>query len=210
MSSASETGSSSVSNQLSSLVPTFDPSTDDLLIYQQKVELVLAPWPKGKLQELITRLILGCKGTAFQKLQIHQTELIKGDEECVRKLIEHLGGQWGKIPLERQYEDAEQALYHTIQKSDEGVESIASKKNEDRGDSSPCGAEGILTDRRWEETCHHGQWGFWPTDNEKCAWGNQGPRCKLLSWDDWPQSRQNQDLRWNNSPDWPQSQIMQP
>ena len=127
MSSASETGSSSVSNQLSSLVPTFDPATDDLLIYQQKVELVLAAWPKGKLQELITRLILGCKGTAFQKLQIHQTELLKGDEECVRKLIEHLGGQWGKIPLERQYEDAEQALYHTIQKSDEANDSYLAR-----------------------------------------------------------------------------------
>ena len=116
-----------MSNQLSSLVPTFDPSTDDLLIYQQKVELVLAAWPKGKLQELITRLILGCKGTAFQKLQIHQTELLKGDEECVRKLIEHLGGQWGKIPLERQYEDAEQALYHTIQKSDEANDSYLAR-----------------------------------------------------------------------------------
>ena len=116
-----------MSNQLSSLVPTFDPATDDLVIYQQKVELVLAAWPKGKLQELVTRLILGCKGTAFQKLQIHQTELLKGDEQCVRKLIEHLGGQWGKIPLERQYEDAEQALYHTIQKSDEANDSYLAR-----------------------------------------------------------------------------------
>ena len=29
-----------VSNQLASLVPTFDPAVDDLLIYQQKVQLV--------------------------------------------------------------------------------------------------------------------------------------------------------------------------
>ena len=85
-----------MSNQLSSLVPTFDPATDDLLIYQQKVELVLAAWPKGKLQELITRLILGCKGTAFQKLQIHQTKLLKGDEECVRKLNRASGRSVGE------------------------------------------------------------------------------------------------------------------
>ena len=127
MSTASDSGNSSVSNQLSSLVPTFDPATDDLLIYQQKVELVLAAWPKTKLPELITRLILGCKGTAFQKLQIHQTELLKGDEECVRKLVEYLGGQWGKIPLERQYEDAEQALFHTTQKPDEANDSYLAR-----------------------------------------------------------------------------------
>ena len=61
MSSTTDAGGSGVSNQLSSLVPTFDPATDDLLIYQQKVELVVAAWPKGKLPELITRLILGAK-----------------------------------------------------------------------------------------------------------------------------------------------------
>ena len=127
MSSTSDAGGSGVSNQLSSLVPTFDPATDDLLIYQQKVELVVAAWPKGKLPELITRLILGCKGTAFQKLQIHQTELLRGDEGSVKKLIEYLGGQWGKIALERQYEDAEQALYHTIQKPDEANDSYLAR-----------------------------------------------------------------------------------
>ena len=127
MSSTSDAGGSGVSNQLSSLVPTFDPATDDLLIYQQKVELVVAAWPKGKLPELITRLILGCKGTAFQKLQIHQSELLRGDEGSIKKLIEYLGRQWGKIALERQYEDAEQALYHTIQKTDEANDSYLAR-----------------------------------------------------------------------------------
>ena len=116
-----------MSTQLASLVPTFDPATDDLLIYQQKVELVLAAWPPAKIPELITRLILGCKGTAFQKLQIHQTELLKGDAGCVQKLVEYLGGSWGKIALERQYEDAEQALYHTVQKSDEANDSYLAR-----------------------------------------------------------------------------------
>ena len=75
----SETGGGNgVSNQLASLVPTFDPAVDDVLIYQQKVELVYAAWPKARTTELVTRLILGCKGSAFQKLQIYQAELLDG------------------------------------------------------------------------------------------------------------------------------------
>ena len=127
MAEASGSSSGSVSNQLASLVPSFDPAVDDLLVYQQKVELVLAAWPKGRLTELITRLILNCKGTAFQKLQLHQTELLSGDEAAVHKLVEYLGGQWGKIALERQYEDAEQAIYHTQQRADESNDSFLAR-----------------------------------------------------------------------------------
>ena len=120
-------GSNGVSNQLSSLVPGFDPAVDDMLVYQQKVELVLAAWPPTKLKELVTRLILNTKGTAFQKLQIHQTELLSGEEASIHKLVELLGGQWGRIPLERQYEDAEQAIYHTLQKTDETNDSFLAR-----------------------------------------------------------------------------------
>ena len=110
-----------VSNHLASLVPTFDPGVDDLLTYQQKVELVYAAWPKGRVTELVARLILGCKGSAFSKLQLHQGELIDGTEKSVHlldvteksvhRVVELCGGQWGKIPLEQQYQDAERALF---------------------------------------------------------------------------------------------------
>ena len=52
------TEANTVSTQLASLVPKFNPATDDVIVYQQKVELVLAAWPKNRLTELITRLIL--------------------------------------------------------------------------------------------------------------------------------------------------------
>ena len=45
--------------QLAQLVPTFDPAKDDVLVYGQKVQLLLAAWPPGKYTELGTRLILG-------------------------------------------------------------------------------------------------------------------------------------------------------
>ena len=118
-----------VSNQLASLVPNFDPATDDVLMYQKRVELVLAAWPKTRLTELVTRLILGCKGSAFERLQIHQDELLVGEEKSVHRIIELLGGQWGRIPLERQYQDAEKALYETQQKSDETNDSYLARSD---------------------------------------------------------------------------------
>lgn len=79
--------------------------------------------------ELVTRLILNCKGSAFQKLQIHQAELLKPteDDKSVKRLVELLGGQWGRIALEHQYEDAEAALFNTIQKPDESHDSYLAR-----------------------------------------------------------------------------------
>ena len=116
-----------VSNQLASLVPAFDPAKDDMTMYQQRVELVLAAWPKNRIQELVTRLILNCQGSAFQKLQLHHQELSSGDEKAVQRLIELLGGSWGRIALQKQYEEAEQALFHCSQRSDETNDSFLAR-----------------------------------------------------------------------------------
>ena len=120
-------GDQPVSHQLSSLVPSFDPAKDDMTIYQQKVELVLAAWPKTKISELVTRLILNCQGSAFQKLQLHQAELMENDEKSVKKVISLLGGQWGKVGLERRYQEAEAALFNTIQRQDESNDSYLAR-----------------------------------------------------------------------------------
>ena len=127
--SGSEAGSSTsqVTSQLAYLVPHFDPAKDDMLIYQQKVELVTAAWPKDKYVELVTRLILNCQGSAFQKLQLHQSELLSNDESSLQKLIALLGGSWGRIPLEKQFDEAEQALYHCQQKGDESNDSYLAR-----------------------------------------------------------------------------------
>ena len=121
-------GDPPISNQLANLVPTFDPSKDDMNIYQQKVELVLAAWPKTKITELTTRLILNCTGTAFQKLQLHQSELLaENDPKSVQLLIKLLGGQWGRISLEKQYQEAETALFGTTQRADESNDSYLAR-----------------------------------------------------------------------------------
>lgn len=78
---AESTTGGTVTNQLAILVPTFDPAKDDLQVYQQKVALLLEAWPSNKYTELATRLILNCVGSAFQKLQLHQSELMVNDPE---------------------------------------------------------------------------------------------------------------------------------
>ena len=79
-----------VPKELASLVPSFDPATDNVDIWTSKVELLLATWPTTKLSELATRLILGCKGTAYQKLQLLRKEVLTNDEKGIQRLVEML------------------------------------------------------------------------------------------------------------------------
>ena len=128
-----ETGTSesttggNVTNQLAILVPTFDPAKDDLQVYQQKVALLLEAWPSNKYTELATRLILNCVGSAFQKLQLHQSELMVNERKSIHRIVEILGGHWGQIDLEKKYEFAERALYKCLQKSDESADSFLAR-----------------------------------------------------------------------------------
>ena len=100
-----------VPKKLASLVPSFDPTMDNVGIWTSKVELLLATWPPSKLNELATRLILGCKGTAYQKLQLLRGEVLTNSEKVIQRLLEIVGGTWGQIPLEKKFELAERALF---------------------------------------------------------------------------------------------------
>ena len=131
MSGASETsekGSTGlVPNQLAMLVPSFDPSKDDIEDYTTKVELLLEAWPSDKYMELATRLILNTSGTAFKKLQLHRTDLLKGTRSSIEKLVSILGGQWGRVNVEKRYEIAEKALFRCQQRVDESSDSYLAR-----------------------------------------------------------------------------------
>ena len=78
-SSTAPTGSLSTNtSNLAYLVPSYNPATDDLVVWSQKVELLAGAWPEEKMTELIARLIMGCSGSAFAKLQQQQTTLMAG------------------------------------------------------------------------------------------------------------------------------------
>lgn len=121
------TADAQVPTQLTYLVPQFDPSQHDLEQYSQKVEMLSEIWPANKINELITRLILSTSGAAFQKLQLQRSELLTGDKKGVAKLITILGGQWGKVSLEKKYETFERAVYRCQQKSDESHDSFLAR-----------------------------------------------------------------------------------
>ena len=126
-STASGEPSGLVPNHLAQLVPSFDPSKDELTSYTQKVQLLMNMWPDNKWTELSTRLILNCQGSAFKKLQLHQKEVMKNERKSIQRLIEILGGHWGQINLEKQYEYAERALYRCQQKADESADSYLAR-----------------------------------------------------------------------------------
>ena len=121
------TDSGMVSNQMAMLVPGFDPSSDDVSVWSGKVALLLTTWPKDKLNELATRLILGCKGSMFLKLQLNRTSILTGTEKGIQRLVELVGGSFGQVPLEKKFELAEKALFKCHQKSDESSDSYLSR-----------------------------------------------------------------------------------
>ena len=99
------------SNYMSNLVPTFDPAKDDFEQSIQKVELLTEIWPKEKSNELITKLIFGIIGAAFQKLQLKRADLMTDSEAGVQILVDFFGGQWGKGNLEYKYEITEHIFF---------------------------------------------------------------------------------------------------
>ena len=121
--------SGNVPKELASLVPGFDPATDNVEIWTSKVELLLSTWPTDKINELATRLILGCKGTAYQKLQLLRSEVLTGNGKGIQRLVEIVGGTWGQIPLEKKFELAERALHRGSQKADETSDSYLSRSD---------------------------------------------------------------------------------
>ena len=123
----SSEGNAATSNQMATLVPSFDPSKDDLEQYTQEVELLSEIWPSNKMNKLITRLILNTSGSAFQKLQLNRSKLMTGDKTGTQMLITTLGGQGGKVSLEKTYEIVEKALFKCIQRQDESNDSFLAR-----------------------------------------------------------------------------------
>lgn len=117
----------SIPNHLAILVPSFDPATDDVLEWSNKVTLLLQAWPSDKYRELATRLILNSKGSAFQKLNLHQKEILVNEADGVKKLVELVGGSWGQVPLKKQFDLVEKAVWRGIQKNDESGDSYINR-----------------------------------------------------------------------------------
>ena len=122
-----ESGSAAAGNQLASLIPTFDPASDSVEQWSQKIELLTKVWPEGKLAELATRIISNCRGSAFAKLQLQQKELLDGSVDRITKIAEIVGGQFGQVNLEQKFDIVEKALFRCSQKPDESADSYIAR-----------------------------------------------------------------------------------
>ena len=116
-----------ITNQLASLVPSFDPATDNVEIWASKIELLQSAWPQDKMLELATRIVLNCKGTAYQKLQLHSKEVLTTNASGIKRLVQLVGGTWGQVPLEKRYDLVEKAVFRCQQRHDETSDSFLSR-----------------------------------------------------------------------------------
>eukprot|EP00435_Cladocopium_sp_Y103_P073250 s61_g43.t1 len=128
---SSSGGQKDLQSQLAQLVPTYDPGVDSVSVetWSQKIELLLRAWPENKLSELATRIVLNTKGSAFQKLQLHQSELFTGDRKGIERSVSLVGGSFGQVDLEKKFEIAERALYRCVQKADETADSFLARSD---------------------------------------------------------------------------------
>ena len=76
-------GTTLVPNHLASLVPSFDPSKDDLVAYAQEVQLLLGMWPDNKWTELATRLNL-----EYLRISLHEAPVATGDFDSQREKVD--------------------------------------------------------------------------------------------------------------------------
>ena len=129
MATASSETTQSLTSQLAQLVPTFDPGVDSVEQWSQKIRLILQAWPESRLRELATRIVLNTKGSAFQKLELRQSEVLTGDKGGIEKIIEIVSGQFGQIDLEKKYEIVERAIYKCVQKQDESSDSFLARSD---------------------------------------------------------------------------------
>jgi hypothetical protein len=76
-------------------IPRFDPSTTDLRVYSQKIQLLHSIWPEEHVVHLAPRAALLIEGAAFQKITRLESSKLRS-KNGVKHLIEALGGQWGR------------------------------------------------------------------------------------------------------------------
>ena len=61
------------------------------------------------------------------KLQLQQATLTRKEKKSIQRIVEVLGGHWGQINLEKQYEYAERAIFRCAQKADETSDSYLAR-----------------------------------------------------------------------------------
>ena len=109
-----------------SLLPSFDPSTDNAREYLAKVKFLDGICPKKDRPMLAPRLAMLCKGTAWHQVRALAPELLTDPTNGIKHFLAALES-WEESSELRSFELFERAIYKTVQKSDETTQSYVNR-----------------------------------------------------------------------------------
>ena len=104
-------------NHVWTLLPSFDPATDNVREYIEKVKFIDSICPKKDRPMLAPQLAMLCRGTAWGQVKNLKSEDLMGATNSVKNLLQALSS-WEESTEMRTYEQFERAIYKTVQKSD--------------------------------------------------------------------------------------------
>ena len=123
---ASSEESDQKGSHLWSLLPSFDPSSDEIKEYVEKVRFLQGICPQADKAMLAPRLSMLCRGTAWQQVRNIPAGTLTDPKKGVDALLSALSS-WEEISEMQTYEKFEKALFKVYQKSDEAVNSYVNR-----------------------------------------------------------------------------------
>ena len=114
------------SNAVRSLLPSFDPATDNIKEYVDKVRFLKEICPGKDRGMLAPRLAMLCKGTAWAQVKNLDPKQLTDPEKGVDALLKALS-TWEESAELKTYEKVELALYKTTPRSDESTMSYVNR-----------------------------------------------------------------------------------
>ena len=109
-----------------SILPSFDPQSDDPREYRDKVKFLASICPKKDKPMLAPRLAMLLKGTAWAQIKSMDTEKLTDPDEGIKILLESIA-TWEEAAEMQVYDRFEKALYRTTQRSDEVTQSYVNR-----------------------------------------------------------------------------------
>ena len=113
-------------NNIWTLLPSFDPSEDDIREYTDKVRFLEAICPAKDKGMLAPRLAMLCKGTAWGQVKAISPADLTNATTGVKSLLQALSS-WEEAAELKTFEQFEKAIYKVVQKSDEATNSFVNR-----------------------------------------------------------------------------------
>ena len=124
--STASAGTEDKSSSLWSILPSFDPSSDDPKEYSDKIRFLAGVCPPKDKPMLAPRLAMLMRGTAWAQVNKLNPSVLADPEAGVKALLEVIS-QWEDTEELQTYEKFEKAIYKIVQKPDESTMSFVNR-----------------------------------------------------------------------------------